>query len=223
MSEIVIFDLDGTLVNTAPQIIDILKRMGEDRKLPKFNDDNIRKSLSVGGEAVIKAAFGSLVDMKKTLADFREIYASQETPKTALYDGVYQTLKQLSEDGKKMRICTNKPRRLAIKALKELELYDSFEFIVAGDDLPTKKPSPQSLMACIGTDLAKNSLLYVGDSEIDHQTAAKCNIPFCLFQNGENSGELDQTNYVFKFDRYTKFRDEYENWLNGCELIDLIQ
>ena len=183
----VIFDLDGTLVDTAPLCADILTEMLRKRGSARsVSSTDARNFLTQGGQQIVAALLGDECgDLEAEVADFRSRYASRATPVDCLFPGVAEGLRELAGHGIGMAICSNKPQHLCEKILRDLGL-DGIVPVVAGS-LPDRplKPSAEfadRTLAGLGADPAH--CLYVGDSEVDRLTAAAAGVPFLFVTYG---------------------------------------
>ena len=186
----VIFDLDGTLVDTAPVVVNLLNEMRLGRGMTPMSRNGLGSILSVGGIEMIKSALNiDANEASMELLKFRALYAQTHTKLDSVYPGVRKTLETLIEDSVCLSVCTNKPRNLAIKVLTETCLINYFRYISAGDDLPTKKPNIKNLEAClINTGYSWKRVYMVGDSTIDQALSRNARIPFWFFMGGYNDG-----------------------------------
>ena len=181
-----VFDLDGTLVDSAPVLKQILNGMRGERGLPPLTIETYRAWSSEGGSALIARSME--IDETRTAEDlsyFRESYEKLPTPVESVYPGVRNFLNEASKRCVKLGVCTNKPGRLSQKVLVETKLCTFFKSVISGDSLLVKKPDPTPLLEVItrlGVD--KNKTLYVGDSGIDHKTAIAAGVDFLLFKSG---------------------------------------
>lgn len=161
----IIFDLDGTLVDSAPHIAAMLSQVAG----REIHASETRRYLTQGGEQLVTALLGD-DHLDQNLAEFRRLYSSDLTPADSLYPGVRDGLDRLSRAGLAMAICSNKPQRLCDKIVTDLGL-DGYFGIIIGD---ARKPSPQPFTAT----------LYVGDSKVDYETAAVTGVPFAFVAYG---------------------------------------
>ena len=159
----IIFDLDGTLVDSATHIAAILSKVAGREIKPS----DARHYLTQGGEQLVSALLGD-DNLHENLAQFRELYLSLPTP-DCLYPGVRDGLDRLRDAGRTMAICSNKPQVLCEKTVADLGL-DHFARILGS----ACKPCKISLVAT----------LYVGDSKVDQVTAAVTGIPFAFVTYG---------------------------------------
>lgn len=191
MIKLIVYDLDGTLVDSAPIITNLLNEMRIDAGKPPLLKEQLIPWLSIGGRGLISKAF-DIADEKKislSLKEFRRLYELLPTPLSSLYPNTLQTLKSLRDLGYELAVCTNKPRKLAIKVLDELRIAQYFGYLSAGGDLLTKKPAPQNLQICL--DFFKSepsSAILVGDSTIDQRLAKALKVHFVHYEQGYNDG-----------------------------------
>ena len=201
----IIFDLDGTLIDSGPAVCKILNEMRQSRSLPEIPCDSIKSVISVGGEEMISRALNiPQYQATEALAYFRHTYLHTPVAQSSIYPMVTLMLNIMKKSGKKLCISTNKPRNLAEKILKELNLAQHFDFINAGGDLPNKKPHPSNIYVCLNTlQLKPDEMVLVGDSRVDQQTALNAGIPFYFFSNGYDDG-VDRAKAVFCFRHYSE-------------------
>jgi len=179
-----IFDLDGTLVDTAPDLFGTLNHVLDRDKLPTAAEDHIRPFISFGARRMIVEALAlagaerSDEHIDTLLAVFLEHYAANIAVKSAPYPNVTDVLAISAQCGAKLGVCTNKRERLARRLLRELELHDDFEAILGYDTLDVHKPDPRHLTETIlraGGNPEK--AIMVGDSPTDVATAKAAGIP----------------------------------------------
>jgi phosphoglycolate phosphatase len=202
----VVFDLDGTLVNSAAIVSSILNSLRTDLGLPPVPIQSFIPWLSLGGDALVSNALEIPIDhVSPFTKTFRQVYFEQQTPLESIYPGVFETLELLTANNISLSICTNKPRHLAEKVLKETRLGDFFSFLSAGGDFPTNKPDPQNLLACFRfKSLISAESFFVGDSTVDQTTANACNVNFIFHTNGYDDGVDKQSSYAC-FANYSHF------------------
>ena len=185
----VMFDLDGTLVDSAPDITTSLNLMLEELKYPRCNLQQVRKWMGNGADSLVKRAltrqFDGNPNQKVFLHArelFREFYARHLCEDSFIYPGVIDGLNALSNHSCVLACITNKPRRFTPGLLQALMLDHYFEYLICGDDLPQKKPHPLPLQKVLkDTGLLASQALMVGDSASDIQAAKAAHIKsFCL-------------------------------------------
>lgn len=188
--DLVIYDLDGTLIDSAKTVLSIVNEMRCELGKETLDKGSLVPWISLGGLQLIANALELDQSVaEKSLEDFRGRYLQYCSQESDLYPEVRQTLNALSQSNKNMAICTNKPRNLVDKILAELSLGRHFDCIVAGGDLTTQKPHPQNLLKCLNHfSCAPESAILVGDSTVDQKIAHACEVPFAFFRPGYNDG-----------------------------------
>lgn len=173
MPPVVVFDLDGTLADSAPSIALALNRLRENRGLMPWPVARFRPWISRGAPAVVGAALELSVPADADdVAVFRELYASLPGSVDDLYPGIVDALAKLREAGAVLGVSTNKPQRLSEKVLAESGIAQHFATVVGGDVATRAKPHPAHLrqtlaaMRCEGLPFA-----FVGDSSVDADAA----------------------------------------------------
>lgn len=187
MKQAVIFDLDGTLVDSCGICLDIIEAMlidrGFDRKIVPVD---ARPLMSRGGQSMVSTLLGQAGrDPSSDLAEFRERYSCTTTPVDALFDGVATGLQALSGKGFKLAICSNKPQSLCELAIRDTGIADHFLAVVGGTPGLAPKPAPDLLDATLAQlGLRAEACIYVGDSELDHAVAERAGMPFHFLTYG---------------------------------------
>ncbi len=167
----VLFDLDGTLLDTAPDMTAALNRLRRERDLSELPVEIIRPTVSHGSPGMLKAGFGLTLDdplyaelNPRFLALYREAIAVE----TALFPGMADVLDYLEAGAIRWGVVTNKPGWLTEPLLKALHLWSRAACVVSGDTLSTRKPDPEPLLyACARIGATPGRSLYVGDAERD--------------------------------------------------------
>ncbi len=202
----VVFDLDGTLIDSAPIVESILNEMRLELGLRPMLREQILPLLSIGGVTMLQCALEIDVgEATIALERFRSAYLRKPTPPRSLYPGVTDVLKTLSDANIALSVCTNKPRALAVKSMGETGLLGYFASVCAGDDLLTRKPDAANLKASIALrDPLESAVFLVGDSSVDQSLAENSGVPFIFFTGGYNDGVILER--VFRrFRSYDKF------------------
>ena len=200
----IIFDLDGTLVDTAPDLLSahnhVMKKFG-------FTSRNLEeiKNLAGKGAAVMigrsiwesaKKEFSSINDQKtkdEMLKEFINYYEKNIVVKSKLITGVYEFLKWAKSMNISMGVCTNKQEHLAVNLLKKIKIYDFFEYVAGRNTFEYCKPDPRHLTNIIEimNGNVKKSLM-IGDSENDADTANLGGVPMILLENGYTDKKTEQ-------------------------------
>ena len=185
---LVVFDLDGTLVDSASDIAEAVNRTLVDWSLPRVEEPVIRGWIGDGARALVTSAFahaGKSIDLDEVMPGFMVHYADCLLLYPTVYPGVVETLQSLRDAGIPVAICTNKPERFVRPLLDALELGQYFECIVGGDTLSERKPSAVPLLHVVEHfGLRPAQCLMVGDSATDLQTAIAANVPMALVTYG---------------------------------------
>jgi phosphoglycolate phosphatase len=190
----VVFDLDGTLIDSAPDIhaagTAVLAAEGFAPVTPEQSRSFIGNGARVYVERLQRAATGT-TDAARTERMLRRFIAEYETSHslTRVYPGVEAALAVLRDRGWRLAICTNKPHGPALTVLVHFGWTGLFDVVIGGDSLPVIKPDPAPLHAAIA-GLGGGPVVYVGDSEVDAQTAVAAGVPFALFTAGYRRGPL---------------------------------
>ncbi len=174
----VLFDLDGTLIDTAPEFTIVINRMLKADGKPELPASQIRSEVSNGARAMIKLAWGISEDdprFNQTRQAFLDEYLRTIGMHTELFDGLQTSLAWCEQQGIPWGIVTNKPRLYSEALLQNMNLASRCAVLVCPDDVTNTKPDPEPiLLACSQIKVAPNQCLYVGDHlrDIDAGAAA---------------------------------------------------
>jgi phosphoglycolate phosphatase len=199
--EVYIFDLDGTLIDSAIVIAEILNEIRSEKGMNPIDVFIYKYWVSLGArELILKSLEISEDHIENSLIDFRKRYQKIITPKSVIYPGVEDTIKNLISRKKLIAICSNKPESLCRKVLKDIELFDFFSVIVGGDSLKKSKPHPDPLIYILKKlSKPKQSAVFIGDSSIDIKASKAASIPFIFHLNGYNDGvKKKQANFLIE-------------------------
>ena len=192
----ILFDLDGTLVDTAPDLMNahnhVMKKFGYETK----STEDIRNLVGKGTKSLIgrsvwgqaKKEFGKVDNneiKKEMVSEFINYYAKNIANESKLINGVLDFLKWCKKNNISMGVCTNKQDYLAVDLLKKINIYGYFEYVAGSNTFDYCKPDPRHLTDIIEIlqgDLKKS--LMIGDSETDSSAAKAANIPFILLEDG---------------------------------------
>ncbi len=209
----VVFDLDGTLVDSAPDLHAAAVEMMAALALPPPSLDDTVSDIGNGIPALVQCclaragAHGEEALHERATARFLASYKSAPARLTQPYTGVAETLANLRAEGIALGVCTNKTEAMAWQVLEALDLARFFTALVGGDTLPQRKPDPAPLR-CVMDALAvtENETLYVGDSEVDSATAAAARVAFALHTRGYRKTPLSAMVYDHAFDHFDALR-----------------
>ncbi|MBC7193499.1 phosphoglycolate phosphatase [Marinobacter sp.] len=193
----VLFDLDGTLIDTAPDFIRCLNALRVQRGLDALPPEQIRRSVSNGARAMIRVGFGlepEDADYLEHHSAFLDLYEAGVAEETRLFPGMNPLLADLEARGIPWGIVTNKPERFTAPLLEALDLTRRCAAVVCPDHVEQRKPHPESLLlACnlAGADPAMG--IYVGDHERDIQAGRNAGMATIAVRYGyiEQPGTVD--------------------------------
>ena len=199
LTKLVIFDLDGTLVDSDRTVIRLLNDIRKDLNLPAVKLKDISLFLSLGGEEMIKKTIVNDLDANKYLGIFRQRYLEDSLDNENLFDGVMNYLKHLRSKKIQMAIFTNKPKDLANKTLKRHNIFKFFNYVLTSDDLDFKKPSPEGFYKLIKmSSILPKNIIMIGDSEIDQKSANSASITFYYHNISSNKQAMPgKTDKIF--------------------------
>ena len=183
--EALVFDLDGTLIDSAPDIAAALNLVLERNGWPTQGVATVEKFIGFGARRLVHDLFVSLglpsddATIDSALMEYLDNYARTPADKTRFYPYVREDLEVLHRDGIRLGLCTNKPQELTLKVLRILGIADLFEAIGGADIAPASKPDPAHLMV-VAERMRLNGRpwAYVGDTMVDKTTAAGAGVPF---------------------------------------------
>ena len=203
----ILFDLDGTLVDTAPDLMTahnyVMKKFGYDTK----SIDEIRNYVGKGAAVMLgRSVWGNtrkelskITDKKvknEMVKEFLDFYGKNIVVKSKLINGVYDFLKWAKSNNISMGVCTNKQEHLAVNLLKKIKVYDFFEYVAGRNTFEYCKPDPRHLTNTIeimSGDIKKS--LMIGDSENDADAAKSAEIPMILLEDGYTDKKIEQIHH----------------------------
>lgn len=203
MSASIVFDLDGTLIDSAPDIRHIANAVLNETGAAPISLEETRNFIGEGIQTFVarmRSARGIPdSEQARLLRKIVDLYDDAVTL-TVTYPGVVDALEELS--GKyRLGICTNKLHRPCIAVLKYLGIDGFFVSVWGGDNPLGRKPDPAPLLA-VFEELGEGARLYVGDSEIDAQTASRAGVPFALFTEGYRKTSVDSIPHEYAFNDF---------------------
>tara|TARA_B100000686_G_C16426216_1_gene779735 strand:- start:112 stop:801 length:690 start_codon:yes stop_codon:yes gene_type:complete len=203
----IIFDLDGTLIDTAPDLMSahnhVMKKFGYETK----STDDIRKLIGKGAKSLIgrsvwgqaKKEFEKIDDdeiKEEMVTEFINYYGKNIANQSKLINGSLNFLKWCKKNNISMGICTNKQEHLAVDLLKKVNVYNYFEYVAGSNTFDYRKPDPRHLTNIIEIMQGNlNKSIMIGDSETDSETAKAANIPFVLLENGYTEKKPHEISY----------------------------
>ena len=201
-----VFDLDGTLIDSAPEIHAVANKVFATKGLQPMAFDAVRNAIGNGVGVLVSRLLqaqghdGSGSLHADLVSDFVKIY-EEAFDLTTLYPGVAEVLAALSGGGHPMAVCTNKPEGPARAVLRHFGLDHHFQVVIGGDSLPTRKPDPAPLLSALRAREADRAL-FVGDSEVDAETAHAAGTPLALFTRGYRTAPVETLGAKLVFDDF---------------------
>ena len=213
----ILFDLDGTIVNTAPDLMaahnHVMKKYGYAQK--KLED--IKSLAGKGAWIMMQRSFKEEIKdekvKKEMTKEFIDFYSKNIDRASVPIKGTIDFLVWAKSKNISMAVCTNKQERLASDLLKKLDMYNYFEYVAGSDTFAFNKPDPRHLtdvVEIIGGDLKKT--IMVGDSEVDAMSAHNAKIPFVLVKDGyteKTEKEIKHDELISDFVNFEKILQKY--------------
>ncbi len=203
MTAVVVFDLDGTLVDSLSDIAAAANRMLDDQRHPALPDDIIRSFVGNGLPKLVERVMTHCGFAPERHAELTQLtlahYNAGACDQTVVYPGVFEALEDLREMGCVLGVCTNKPEAPARHVLRELKLQPYFDTVFGGDTLDIRKPNPAHLHASFESLPAAGPHIFVGDSEVDAETAQRAEVPFLLFEEGYRKSPVSELPHTLSY------------------------
>ena len=195
--ELVLIDLDGTLIDTVPDLAFAVDGMMSQLELPQRGEEKVRRWVGNGIERLVKRALLDQLEgepdedlFQSALHLFKILYAESNGHHSVLYPGVREGLDWLESQGYVLACITNKAEQFTTPLLKQLNVYDEFRLVISGDSLPKKKPDPMPLLyAADHFKVDPHHALMLGDSINDVQAARAAGFQIICVSYGYNHGE----------------------------------
>lgn len=204
MTRAVVFDLDGTLIDSLPDIAAAANALLADHGLDPLPQTQIGGFVGMGErvflDRLIAATALDAAEYDALMGEFITYY-KVSTGLTTVFPGALDAVKALRAEGYKLGICTNKPGVPLAAVLDALDLGQWFDVIIAGDTLPVRKPDPAPLHLAFER-MAATTGVYVGDSDVDAETAQRAGVPFAFFTEGIRTKPMDEIPHDRAFDRF---------------------
>ena len=193
----VLIDLDGTLMDTVPDLAHAANAMRQELGLAVLPVERIAAFVGKGADSLVHRALTDDLNGQADASRFAQgraaffcHYHQINGRHATVFDGVPQALAQLRAHGLRLACVTNKPREFTLPLLKRVGLAAAFEVVVAGDDVPEKKPHPAQLLeACRQLNVRPAQCVMLGDSVNDALAAQRAGCPCVLVETGYNEGQ----------------------------------
>ena len=222
----ILFDLDGTLIDTAPDLMNahnhVMKKYGYKTKTTA----DIRQLVGKGAASLIgrsvwgqaKKEFGQIRDQgikKEMVKEFIDFYGKNIAVESKLIKGVAEFLSWAKKNNISMGVCTNKQDYLAIDLLKQIKIYDYFEYVAGSNTFDYCKPDPRHLTNVIDImqgDLKKS--IMIGDSETDAESSKAAGIPFVLLEDGYTEKKVSEIYHDYLIKDFVNLEEIINKYLN---------
>ena len=222
----ILFDLDGTLVDTAPDLVNahkhVMKKFGFETKAT----DDIKKLVGRGAKSLIyrsiyntaKKEFRKFTDestKEEMVKEFIDYYGRNINNESKLIDGVIDFLSWCKNEKISMGVCTNKQENLSVDLLKKIKIYDFFDYVAGRNTFEYYKPDPRHLTSTIeimGGDIKKS--LMIGDSENDADAARSAGIPMILLEDGYTDKKIEQIHHDHLVKDFIGLEKIVSNYIN---------
>ncbi len=222
----ILFDLDGTLVDTAPDLMKahnyVMKKYGYKTK----TTEEIRSLVGKGASALIgrslwgnaKDEFAKIEDKKiktEMVKEFINFYGKNICNESTLINGVENFLKWCKEKKISLAVCTNKQEHLAVDLLKKIGIYNYFEYVAGSNTFDYCKPDPRHLTNVIEImqgDIKKS--LMIGDSETDAESSKAAGIPFILLEDGYTEKKISEIYHDYLIKDFVNIKEIVNKYLN---------
>jgi len=214
----ILFDLDGTLVDTAPDLMGAYNHVMEKFGFNQKNLGDIKHLAGRGAWIMMQRSLQEEIKdekvKKEMVKEFLNHYAKNIDNKSKPIKGIVGFLKWAQSKKISMAVCTNKQERLAVDLLKKIKLVQFFDYIAGCDTFEFNKPDPRHLtnvVEILGRDI--NKTIMVGDSEVDSQSAYNAKIPFILVENGYTEKKKNQIPHDFSIEDFVNFEKNIQKYL----------
>lgn len=196
LPRLVMFDLDGTLVDSVPDLAAAVDQMLSQLDRPAAGVHQVRQWVGNGAQVLVRRALAGQLDHQEVsdqeaaeaLPLFMAAY-SQGHSQTCVYPGVHPVLRWLQSAQIPLALITNKPEQFIAPLLKEADLEDLFHWVVGGDTLPQQKPDPAALLHVMAqAQVSPRQALFIGDSRNDILAARAANVRCVAMRYGYNHG-----------------------------------
>ncbi|MEL6978166.1 MAG: phosphoglycolate phosphatase [Pseudomonadota bacterium] len=207
----VVFDLDGTLIDSAQAIRKIANQLMAEHGLKPLTGQETRSFIGAGAAMFVRRAFAARAiedppALEAAIARFERYYAEADPLDNLPMPGADAALAALTGSGCALGLCTNKPGAPTEAVIKALGWSERLSVVIAGDSLSVRKPDPEPLLEA-GRRLGGQPLLYVGDSEVDAETAARAGTPLLLYTEGYRAAPVETLPHRAAFSDFAELPD----------------
>ena len=223
---IILFDLDGTLIHTAPDLMYAHNHVMEKYGYKKKELTEIKKLAGRGAKLMLSKSIHDVAELsgkvnksndviEEMAKDFINFYSKNILIESSLVTGALEFLTWCKNNSIRMAVCTNKQEHLSIDLLKKIKIYDFFDYVAGGNTFKHNKPDPRHLTDTIEIVGGKiNNTIMIGDSETDSNAAKAANIPFVLVENGYTEKKPNQIYHDHCVKNFLGLEKIVEKYLN---------
>ena len=222
----ILFDLDGTLADTAPDLMKahnhVMKKFGyETRDVDEIRNLAGRGAAVMIGRSIWKSARKEISKIndekikKEMTEEFIDFYKKNIVVDSKLIKGVYDFLNWAKKNNISMGVCTNKQEKLAIDFLKKIKIYDYFEYVAGGNTFDFCKPDPRhitNMIEIMGGSISKT--IMIGDSENDADAAKSAGVPMILLEDGYTEKRVEQIHHDHLIKDFIGLEKIVSNYIN---------
>ena len=184
-----IFDLDGTLIDAYPAIVESMNYTLKKLRYPEAEPEKIIRAVGTGNDGLLKE-FLPEKEIPEARQIYREHHKKNLAGKISLLPGALALLQNLKTKGKILAVASNRPKETAVLLIKILGLEDYFDRVLTGEEVREPKPAPDILMALLEYfKVSKEEAVYVGDMDIDAQTGAAAGVKTIIVVTGSSTRE----------------------------------
>ncbi|MBL6933762.1 MAG: phosphoglycolate phosphatase [Rhodospirillales bacterium] len=209
-----LFDLDGTIIDSAPDVCASVNRVLKTMNRPSVSVDEIKMLVGYGARTLVEktlektGAPGSEDDVDFLLEGFLDSYRQNPSEHTVIFPGAREALERFEQAGIKLGICTNKPEATCFPVLEALDLKQYFPTVICGDTLEYRKPDPRHVYHTLDEmGAARETAAFIGDSEADIKAANNANLPSVLVTFGYCHEPFDSLNANALIDHFDQLDD----------------
>ena len=205
----IVFDLDGTLVDSVPDLSAAVNVMLAGEGVGPLDQATVTGFVGNGLPKLVERAMAHVGlhpnDHARLTQVTLEAYKAEPAARTRVYPGVEEALARLKAAGHRLGLCTNKPHDPAVDVMDHFGLSQYFEVVIGGDSLAVKKPDPEPLLHAL-VALGDGPALFVGDSEVDAETALRAGVDFALFTEGYRKSPVESLPHKYAFSHFRELR-----------------
>lgn len=203
------FDLDGTLVDSVPDLSAAVNVMLSGEGMGPLDPTTVTGFVGNGLPKLVERAMAHVGLAPSEHARLTQVtleaYKAEPAARTRVYPGVEEALARLKAGGHRLGLCTNKPHAPTVDVLEHFGLDQYFDVVIGGDSLPVKKPDPEPLLHTL-VAMGDGPALFVGDSEVDAETALRAGVDFALFTEGYRKTSVESLPHRYAFSHFRELR-----------------